>query len=123
MATNLRSSIVHGKRASNFCCTAAINNAIVTNQISDNAHGVVQRPLGFFNDHLVASSNKHSHGSNVGAFFNDKHLFLGGAKVQFADQTSCAKFGSAQVFESGDNATICSNGNELIKVKQVPCQF
>lgn len=70
----------HGQRTRDFSSTAAVHNSIVLDQISHHAQCVVQRPLRFVDDHLIAAANQYGHCPSVGAILDDQHAVLGGAE-------------------------------------------
>ena len=65
------------------------------------------------NYHAVAASNEDSDSSSVGALLNNKHLFPGGAKCHLPDNTGLPELLSLEVLESGNNAAIRGNGDQL----------
>jgi hypothetical protein len=63
--------------------------------------------------HLVASADENGHRARVGTLLDDEHLLLGGAERELADEASVAKLVGAQVLETGDDAAVGRNGDQL----------
>ena len=107
----LNCSIFHGQTAGNFGCSTTVYDTVVADEVTNNTESIVERSLGLVDnlmtgvsgqievialregglaDHLVASADKYSHGSSVGALLDDKHLLTCRSKSHLLDNTSLA---------------------------------
>lgn len=76
--------------------------------------GVRGEPRGFgCTYHLVATTNEHSHSARVGTLLNHQHLVPRRTERHLLNETGVSKLLSRQVLESGHNATVRGNRNEL----------
>lgn len=116
---NLIGGLGDSQRAGNLGSTTTVDNTVITDQVADDADGIVERALSLVNDHLVASTNKHGNGAGVCALFNDQHAVLSGSKAQLTNDTSVSELGGREILETGDNASVCGNGNQLIAKNQL----
>lgn len=105
--------ILDGQRACNLSRTSTVDDAVVAHEVSDDAKSVVQRSLGLVDDHLVGTADKDSDGPGVGALLDDQHLVSCCSECELPDDTRPSELLGAEVFESGHDAAVGCDGDQL----------
>lgn len=64
----------------------------VSDKISDDTDGVMERSFSFFDNHAIWSANKNCDGLGIFALFNNKHSFFCSSQVDFSNNTGRTEF-------------------------------
>mmetsp|Transcript_30546 Transcript_30546/g.63787 ORF Transcript_30546/g.63787 Transcript_30546/m.63787 type:complete len:414 (-) Transcript_30546:55-1296(-) len=103
---------VHGQGARNFSRSSSVHNPVVTNEIAYDAHGIVQRSFGFFDNHAISPAYQNCHGRGICGMFQDNHAFaLGGSQGQFVHAPGLSQFIGRQIFKACHDASTGGHGN------------
>lgn len=63
--------------------------------------------------HFIATPNKDRDRSGIGTVLNNEHLIPRCSKCDLANNASLAQFFCCEIFEPGDDAAVCCDGDEL----------
>lgn len=101
------------QRASDLSTSSSINDLITLNEISDTAKGVMDTSFSFINNLFTASPDKNGDSLGLGAFFDDQHAFISGAKMQLFDEAGRAQLFGGDLLEPRDDSGPGGHGHEF----------
>ena len=85
--------------AGDFGSAATVDDSGITDEVSDDADGIVKRSLGLGDDHSVGSADEDRHGLGVLALLDDQHALFRRAEIDFADDSGLAELFFSQLLK------------------------
>jgi len=85
--------------AGDFGSAAAVDDSGITDEVSDDADGIVKRSLGLGDDHSVGSADEDRHGLGVLALFDDQHALFRRPKIDFSNDSGLAELFFCQLLK------------------------
>mmetsp|Transcript_27203 Transcript_27203/g.92600 ORF Transcript_27203/g.92600 Transcript_27203/m.92600 type:complete len:580 (+) Transcript_27203:51-1790(+) len=113
LARGVVGGLGHGDGAGDLRRAAAVDDAVVLDEVPHDAHRVVEAALRLLDDHLVAAAHEDRDGLAGGAVLDDEHALFGGSERDLADAARLAELRLAQLGEARDDAAARSNRDEL----------
>ena len=110
---DLLRSLLNLNRASNLARTTTVDDTVVADEVTSDAHGIVERSLGLLDSHVVTTAHENGDGLGVRAVLDQEHGVLLCTEGLLVDAAGSTELGGGELLEAGHDVSAGGEGEQL----------